>query len=374
MRQPSTPESLRNAKTSFESAIELDNRFSLAYAGLCETHLANYRLTRAAENFEAAELACHRALTLDGGLAEVYTALGNLYRHSGQYDDAEQEYETALEINPMLEEANFGLGRTYQAQGRLEQAEETLRRSIDLEPGFWGAHLGFGNFLHRQGRYAEAVPFYETVTELAPNYVGGFINLGSALHWLGDWDAAEIAWRRSLELEPDSMAYQNLGTLHYYQHRYDDAVKMHKKAVEIAPSDHRAWGKLAAAERYAPGQMDASLASYGRAIELVEEQLAINPDDAEDLSSLASYLANTGDLQGSRRAAERALSLAPESPNTHYFTAILEMHSGNEERALMSLAKATELGYSSRLVSEDPEFAELRQRPTFIELLENNNK
>lgn len=373
LRQPVEPDSLAGAKSLFEDAIELDSRFSLAYAGLCETHLANYLLTRSTDYFGAAERACHRALTLDGGLAEIYTALGNLYRHSGQYIKAEQEYQTALGINPMLEEANFGLGRAYQGQGRLAEAEETLRRSIEMEPGYWGTYLGLGNFLNRQGRYAESVPFYETVTQLEPEYAGGFINLGSSLHWLGRWDEAETAWRKSLMLETDSLGFQNMGTLYYYQHRFAEAVEMQEQAVEAAPSDHRAWGKLAAAQRYVDGYEDISRDSYDRAIELANEQLAVNPDEPEDLYYLSVYRTNTGDLAGAQVAIERALFLAPESPSAHYFAAILQLKSGNDEKAVSELAKAARLGYSYMLLEADPEFAALQENSVFRAMLSKKN-
>ena len=147
LREPGSNDSLSSARSLFEASIELDNRFPLAYAGLCETNLALYRLSRSTEYFAQAEAACHRALTLDGGLAEVYTALGNLHRHAGQYEKAYQEYQTALSINQTLEEANYGLGRVYQAQDKLIEAEETLLRSVVLEPGYWGTHFGMGNFL-----------------------------------------------------------------------------------------------------------------------------------------------------------------------------------------------------------------------------------
>ena len=362
LREPGTAENIQAAQGHFNAAIEADSRFPLAYAGLCETHLANYRLTRDTDVFSAAEIACHRALTLDGGLAEVYTALGNLYRHSGQYEKAEQEYVTALKINPMLEEANYGLGRAYQSQGRLPQAEETLLRSIELEPGYWGTYMGFGNFLHRQGRYEESVPYYEKVTELAPNYAGGFINLGSSLHWLGRWDEAEVAWLRSLELESDALGYQNMGTLYYYQHRFEASIEMHEQATLAAPADHRGWGKLAAAQRYVSGRAAASQESYRKAIELVRKQLDVNPDEPEDLSYLSVYLTNSGDHAGARVAIERSLAIAPENPSAHYFAAILEMNSGNDEKALSALEKAVRFGYSYKLLEADPEFSSLKDR------------
>jgi TolB-like protein/DNA-binding winged helix-turn-helix (wHTH) protein/Tfp pilus assembly protein PilF len=372
LRQPKTAESLKSAQALFENAVELDDKFPLAYAGLCETHLANYGRSRATQYFTDAESACHRAMDLDDGLAEVYTALGNLYRESGQFVEAERQYRTALAINPTFEDANYGLGAVLEDQGRLDEAEQTLLRSIELEPGYYATYLGVGNFLHRQARYAEAIPYYEKVTELAPDYADGFINLGSALHWLGEWDAAEVAWRRSVELAADATGYENLGTLYYYQHRFAEAAEAHRKAVELAPSDHRHWGKLAAAQRYVPGQESASLDAYRRAIELVRQQLeVVNADSPDDLYLLGDYLVNTGDLAGARKAIERSLSLTEDSASAHYFAAILELNSGNEQKALAELEKACDLGYSYKLLAADPEFDTLRPQAAFTALLDN---
>ncbi len=369
LREPGTADSLTKAMDFFRAAIELDARFSLAYAGLCRAYLASYRISRSTDDFTEAELACHRSLTLDSGLTDVYVALGDLYRHAGLSAKAEAEYDAALSIHPTLEEANFGLARAYQAQGRLDEAEELLLRGVELEPGYWGTYFGLGNFLHRQGRYFEAVPYYEIVTQMEPGYAGGFINLGSALHWLGDWENAEIAFERALELVPASMAYQNMGTVHYYQGRFEEAVAMHEQAVAVAPQDHRAWGKLAAAQRYVPGLADESQDSYQVATELVNERLAINPDNAEDLAYVSSYLTNTGQLAAAREAIDRALIISPESPRTHYFAALVELSTGDLEQALLEARKAVWNGYSRRLLSADPQFVDLRKNPDFKALI-----
>jgi len=372
LRQPSTADSLRQAEAFFQTSVNLDNRFPLAFAGLCRTQLAKYRITRATDDFTAAERACHRALTLDAGLAETYVALGDLYRHAGLNDKAEVEYQAALAINGTLEEANFGLGRTYQAQGRLQAAEKTLLRSIEFEPAYWGSYMGLGNFLYRQGRYFEAVHYFEIVVRMQPDYAGGHINLGSALHWLGDWENAEVAFQNALKLAPGSMAYQNLGSVYYYLERYEDAVEMHNRATVVAPADHRAWGKLAAAQRYVPGQDGESRAAYQKAIKLVTDRLAINPEDAEDLSYLSTYLANTEKLSAAREAIDGALLLAPESPNTHYFAALLEIRSGDHKQAVTEVKKAIWNGYSKRLLGADPQFAELRKDAVFKALISEN--
>lgn len=368
LRRPSTDESLTAADSYFAKAIDIDARFPLAYAGRCEVALARYRITRDVRNFEDAERRCHRALTLDSGLAEVHTSLGNLYRTSGQFVDAEQEYLAALRINPMLEEANYGLGRVYQGQGRLEEAEATLLRSVELEPGYWGTHMGAGNFFFRQGRYAEAVPYYTRVTELAPDYPGGYINLGAALHWLGDWGNAESAWQTSLELNEDAWAYANLGTLRYYMHDYEGAAVFFAEAVQLTPEDHRHVGKLADSQRFIAGQEQLAASNYQRAIELVDGQLAINPDEPEDLQFLAMYRLHTGEVKAAQDAITRAIELAPESPVGPYVLALLHIAANDTALAVSQLEKAVQLGYSLRLLEQDPDLAALRESAEFQEL------
>jgi TolB-like protein/tetratricopeptide (TPR) repeat protein/DNA-binding winged helix-turn-helix (wHTH) protein len=366
LRMPGNPTSLESAKGHFERAIGLDSRFPLAYAGLCEVMLANYRLTRETAEFSDAEIACHRALTLDGGLAEVYTALGNLYRHSGQGEKAKEEYEMALSINPMLEEATFGLGRVYQAEGRIALAEQTLLRTVKLEPHYWGTHFGVANFYYRQGDFKKAVPFYRAVTELKPGYAGAWVNLGASQMNRGDWDAAEKAYRTSLLLNESSMAFQNLGTLYYYTHDFESAVAMQRKSIELAPSDHRAWGRLAAALRYSGNAAShESREAYEAALSLVEERLAVNPDDDEDLMYLGAYLVNLGQNGEAIAAVARAAELAPDSPSPRYFEAIVHNFVGNFDKSLEKLEKAAKLGYPLRLIAADPQFKNLNNNVRF---------
>jgi tetratricopeptide (TPR) repeat protein len=123
-----------------------------------------------------------------------------------------------------------------------------------------------------------------------------------------------------------------------------------------------------------PGQESASLNSYRRAIELVRQQLkVVNADNPDDLYLLGDYLVNAGDLAGAREAIQRSLSLAEDSPSAHYFAAILELNSGDEEKALAELEKACDLGYSYKLLTADPVFDALRPQAAFTALLDNYN-
>ena len=142
------------------------------------------------------------------------------------------------------------------------------------------------------------------------------------------------------------------------------------EAVSITPEDHRHHGKLAGAQRFVPRVEDNAQATYEKAIKLVRAQLAVNPDEPEDLRFLSLYLVRTGDMIEARRSIDRSLELAPESPDGHYFAALLEIEAGNVQKSLDQLEKAANLGYSLRMMEKDPDLQKLYKEERFRTLIE----
>ena len=73
-----------------------------------------------------------------------------------------------------------------------------------------------------------------------------------------------------------------------------------------------------------------------------------------------------------RRAAYRAIELAPEDPTTHYFAAIAEIRGGDRETALELLKSAVRHGYSVQLIAADPQFESVRDEGVFKTLIAKN--
>ena len=162
------------------------------------------------------------------------------------------------------------------------------------------------------------------------------------------------------------LAYAGRCEAHLARYRLSRATENYA-AAELAC--HRAWGRLADAERYVPGQDAASQESYHEAIKLVTSQLVINPDEPEDLAYSSIYLTNIGELNAARIAMNRALDLAPENPNMHYAAAILELNSGDRDAAMNELQHALRSGYSLRLLINDPEFVSIRNQDNYQALI-----
>src|SRR5579862_2826286 len=164
-----------------------------------------------------------------------------------------------------------------------------------------------GNFLFRHGRYAAAVSTYRRVTELIPASPLAYNNLGAALEMSGDFALAAPAFERSLALEPTRSAYSNSGTVYYFLGRYADAVRMYRRATELAAADHRVWGNLADALWQQNGARAQAEDAYRRASELAQRALEVNAADPLTWIQLGYYSARLGDGEHAARYAARAL-------------------------------------------------------------------
>lgn len=169
------PMALREAIDHFEVAIERDDRFAPALAGLAE------------------------ALTVQ--------AIGFSDRPSSQTMPLARDAATrALEIDPLLPEAHLGraLARMYW-EWDYEGAKEGFDRALQLNPNFTEAHL-----------WEE---FYWT-------YV------------IHDFERADAANRRAHRLSPlDPRIPSRSGTLHYIFERYEKSEEIFREALADRPED-----------------------------------------------------------------------------------------------------------------------------------------
>lgn len=372
LRRPRSVSILETAATLFRKALALDEDYALALAGLCETDLNLYSLTKSTDRVGDAEASCAAALAKDDGLSAVHGALGELYRQTGNPQAAEVQFRTALNTDPRSVEALEGLANTLIDLNQLDDAQLIMERMIELQPGYWRGYTVMGNFLYRQGRDEEAIPYFRRVTDLTPDNALGWNSLGAAQYMVGNLEGAATAWRRALDIAPSQHMYGNLGTMYYYLARFDQAEEMQKKAVEQAPDDFRIWGRLAAVYRQQAGKETEAQAAYTRAIELGEGVLEVNPENADALKNVSLFYAQTGNAREALELTEHSLSLTPKDPDTHFFAALVHCALKDNAACLRELSRSVDLGYSVDLIKAEPELADVRHRDEFRLLVSGN--
>jgi TolB-like protein/tetratricopeptide (TPR) repeat protein len=365
LRLPASQRSQEEATRLFEHAIAVDGKFTVAYAGLCDTWLARFDFTRAAPAFERAEQACQVALEREPQAVAVHQALGSLYLTAGNAVRAEGEFSQAASLATNQVEPLLGLARAQEALGRPGEAEATYARAGLADPGDWRAAHQLGQFLFKAGRPQEAGVAFARVVERNPESAQAHANLGAARYLAGDFEGAAAALERSLVLGPSQGALSNLGSAAFYLGRFEEAATRYRSAVELAPEDHELWGNLGDALTFAPGRGAEAAQAYRRAVDLAERQLGINREDDYTRAALARYLARLGHRDRSHQLREQALRRGGGDLYVQYNAALVSLQFGATDEALAALERAVTLGYQWRLLARDAALAGLRGTPRF---------
>lgn len=367
-RQPKTIDTIATALGWFDASLDVDPEYAAAHAGRCTVYVGGYTVVDDASYITRAESECATALELNPNLDIVHTALGDLYQSTGRHADAETAYERALQIDPSNVAALTGLGETYVRLKRSDKAEASLRKAVDIHPGDASAFNRLGTFLYRSGRYDEAASQYLYVVALQPEDMNGYTNLASTYMLMGDFAAATPAFEKAIEIEPTTTAYSNLGLMRYYLGDFNAAIDSHAKAVELQPNDYLARSNLGDALWVAGREADA-LQEFARAEALALGAFEVNPNNPFTMMDLAWIQAMLGKPEEARKLMDKALTLAPDDPYTHYYDALVYLKAGDKNAALTALEIAVGKGYSALMLAAEPHLKPLRDDPRFSILI-----
>jgi serine/threonine-protein kinase len=354
-----------NAISVFRQALDRDPHYALAWAGLGQAYWQQYENTQERKWVDKAKDACKRAESLDDKLAATHVCLGTVWNGTGEYKRAEEEFQRATEIEPTDDDAVRELAETYQEQGKPQQAETAYLHAIRLRPQSWLAYDRLGIFYNNQARYDEAVNAFKQVIQLAPDGYQGYNNLGGVYLAQGKYEES-IPWLlRSAEVRPTSSGYSNLGAAYIYLKRFDDAVRAYEQSVKMPDAGYGEWGNLAEAYYWSPGGRDRARITYRKAITMAEDQLKINPQDTDVLSSLGLYHAMVQEKELAMKYMNQSLTAGSNNNEVVFNAAKTENQLGNTDQSLRYLGKAIAGGYSKYYAKDDPGFGNIREDERF---------
>jgi tetratricopeptide (TPR) repeat protein len=214
---------LQASRRMFMRAIELDQGYGPAWAGLATAHACLYEwFDTGTVGLARAEHASRRALEAAPRLAEAHTARGLARSLSRHYDEAVGEFEAAIRLNSYLFDAYYYFARTAFAVGDMARAAEMFDVASQLRPEDFQSPLLLGMAARALGRESAAhdavctgIRRAEQILALNP-HDGRALSLGAgALVEAGQMERA-LEWsRRCLELYPgDTSALVNIACVH----------------------------------------------------------------------------------------------------------------------------------------------------------------
>jgi serine/threonine protein kinase/Flp pilus assembly protein TadD len=350
------------AIVTLESLLRNARESGAVNAQLARALLFKATLARRPSLIEQATVYATRAVTLNGD-ADSHATLGMLQNASGRHADAVRSFERALALQPGKPDALVGLADAYAGLGRAVDAEKVYHDAVQLRPDAAGAATKFGMFLYGQGRYQEAAAQFRRTTELMPDSSHSWTNYALTLQALARYDEALAASQKSIALKPTAPGWTNLGTLQFSLGRYEEARQSYERAAALAPAEPVIWMNLGDAHRALASA--GAKGAYERAIAAARAALEVNPNDARMLARVAVCLAKIERGADAQNEIRRALELDPTNAQILYNAAVVAMLRGNHDSAVSWLERAIATGYPAAEAARDPEFAPLRDLPSF---------
>ena len=186
----------------YQQAIEKDQNYALAYAGLAETYA---QPSLQPQGMPKALAAAQKALELDNDLAEAHTVYGRLLAiHDYDFARAERECLRAIELNPNYGAAHFRYGAILTWLGKFEAAEAENRRALELEPLSLSFNFNYGQMLVSARRYDEAIIQLKKTLELDDKFILTRPTLATAYRLKGDYRESIELLARDAEIKSDA--------------------------------------------------------------------------------------------------------------------------------------------------------------------------
>jgi len=264
------------------------------------------------------------------------------------------------------------LGLVLAALGEHDAAADVLRRALWSHPGdFWlRCHLADLCLSCEPPRATEACSHYTAALALRPRCACVMSRLAEARRQAGDYEAALVAHRRAVELEPAHAVHEcRLGAELEAMGYLDGAVAALRRAVEAdaaSATAHRLLGVALAGAGDRAGaramldrarllreddpetlfRLGGLLLGSGRPAEAaaaLRRSTELDPSAAKAHANLGVAWLRMGELERARAALQRSVALAPRFARAHYNLAVVHHASGDPALAVRALHTALAL-------------------------------
>ncbi|MGH8630229.1 MAG: tetratricopeptide repeat protein, partial [Burkholderiales bacterium] len=273
-------------------------------------------------------------------------------------------YQQAIGFDPEFALAQVGLAETaylqyvyggMQRDAMLETALPALDRAFAANDQSGEAYTVLGAVRVLQGDEPAAEEAFRRAIELNPNYAQAYHWYGSLVERLANrMDEALRLAQRARELDPLSpLLRANLALILDALGRFDQARAELEKAIELEPGFPVAYATMGILKIYAWADVAEAMQWFSRAIELDPK--------SEAVGGMALAYGVLGETQAAQRWMEKFLAGLDDSDQRTVKQAMLEHAMGNDERAAE---------YAGRLVFQSGQLAD-NARPMLLSILRN---
>jgi tetratricopeptide (TPR) repeat protein len=280
------------------------------YAELAgNTTSRNDYVNLAIENFKA-------AIKADPNSALLAEELSDLYSQSGRMRDGQTDAEQAIKTNPNDLAAHRVLARIYVRQidaqrGRVNdtmvrQATQEYQKITELAPKDADSWVWLGRLQSASQNMDAAERAFKKALDIEPDNEDGLTGLATVLGIKGDGSGAAELLKKASEKNPSPDSLKRLADAYEQMKEYGLAADTLRRALELSPQDgpdieRKMAMYLISAERY-----DEALAAY-------QELVGDDPMDADSYLRMSQIYRQKKDLVKAREASDKAKAIDPSN-------------------------------------------------------------
>jgi Tfp pilus assembly protein PilF len=238
------------------------------------------------------------------------------YLVTAQKDALKQSFPTRVGLD--MTEINFELKPGSNTAGMTkEEAAKATARVEGLKTAF-----SEGAALSNAGKHDEAIAKFNEVIAAVPKCTECYVNIGSNYAMKKDYAQAEVALKKALEIDPNSIdAYNLLATVYNDQKKFPEAQAMSAEASKRAT----AGGGASADTLYNQGVISWNANDFPKAQEFFSGAVAANANHAESHFMLGRVYLNLGKLADAAKEFETYVKIAPTGRNAKEAQSNFEM-------------------------------------------------
>jgi putative PEP-CTERM system TPR-repeat lipoprotein len=329
---------------------------------LIETHIRR-------RDLKAALAAAEDAVAALPGSPELWNALGSVQLALGDTNAGLASTKKAVELSPRSPEPYVRLGSAYIALGKVDDARQSIQRALALSPDLLVAQRALILLEMSTGRPKQALEIARRMQTVPANRAAGLLFEGDVEGFQGNWPAAVTAYRAglkvsdsaelaiklysallasSLKAEANAFAadwakrhpqnaafFSYMGDLALAKADYAGAVDNFAAVVRLQPDNAIALNNLAWATH--------KLGMPG-ALAFIEKANALQPDQPSILDTLATVLADSGEMEKAIDREKRAVELSPQQHPFRLNLAKLYIKAGKKGLARNELDELAKIG------------------------------
>jgi tetratricopeptide (TPR) repeat protein/Zn-dependent protease with chaperone function len=180
------------------------------------------------------------------------------------YQGAETAFRRASEADPRNTKALTAIAEVYVAQGRMDEAVSFMQKEAADKPNSQSVQMALGNIEVRAGKYDLAISQYEKILSSmnkdSSQRSDIYLRLGEVYRRMKDYPAAIAALRQAAEIKPDSnVAIVTLALVLDQAGQQQAAQDAYRKVLEREPENAVTLNNLAFLMASHGGDLDQAL-------------------------------------------------------------------------------------------------------------------